>query len=465
MLFAFRESRRGLSTHFSLLNGSRRVRKFGRPARTKNEKVCTLSPSHPTGLETTSFVVTSYPAVVWQPNCARTGSIHIPPEPSLFPQRILVALETDQGVEYVAASGWDRVYLLWMFRNFRSLPQNVLSPRQKQLIGSLYGEASNYDSHDLHGAVVVGTVEDFRPSSLAPLPSPVKGGKPVAHEASQPEAPNLGSKPFYAGWRLTFNRMTLRIATAAAVVVIAALAWHQLGAQSVAGSASTEPAARSANASPVAASKAVTKELPEKEWPDKDLTRKEPAPASIEPATNAAIATPQTETARKPEATIAHVVTAAPAVERSTAPPARSVPPTIAAKPTQAIAAVSKPNEAAAIVHHPETASPKVSEAVADSPRMLISGRPQKLVYPVCPETQARGKVSLQAVVGFDGAVNRVKVLTGDRALAAAAIEAVRQWRYEPSAPHLERETNITISFISDEVVAVSFPNSAPLSR
>jgi hypothetical protein len=52
--------------------------------------------------------------------------------------------------------------------------------------------------------------------------------------------------------------------------------------------------------------------------------------------------------------------------------------------------------------------------------------------------------------------------------LAAAAVEAVRQWRYEPfsgAAPRLERETNITISSISNEVVAVSFPSSAPLSR
>ena len=71
-------------------------------------------------------------------------------------------------------------------------------------------------------------------------------------------------------------------------------------------------------------------------------------------------------------------------------------------------------------------------------------------------------------MVSYDGAVSRVRVLTGDRTLAAAAVEAVRQWRYEPFsgvAPRLERETNITISFISNEVVAVSFPGSAPLSR
>ena len=70
--------------------------------------------------------------------------------------------------------------------------------------------------------------------------------------------------------------------------------------------------------------------------------------------------------------------------------------------------------------------------------------------------------------MGYDGAVNRVRVLTGDRALAAAAIEAVKQWRYEPfsgAVSPLERETNITISFISNEVVAVSFPASTPLSR
>ncbi len=394
-------------------------------------------------------MVTSYPHGVWQPNCAKAGSIHIPPELPLFPQRVLVALDTDQDVEYVTASGWDRVYLLWMFRNFRSLPQNVLSARQKQLIGSLYREASNYSSDELHGAVVVGTVEDFRPSSLATLPSSVKTGKRVAREESLPDVPTLGSKPFYA--RLTLNRMTLKVATAALVLAIAILAWHQLGAQPVAGSSSTQTAAaeRRTDEPLVTASEAVAKKVPQKD----------PIPASVEPAANPAVA---------PPLTTAHVGTAAPAVQRSAAPPARSIPQDIT-RPAQTLAAVSKTNETTALIHHPVTASPKISAAtVADSSRVQISGRPQKLVYPVCPETQARGKVSLQAVVGYDGAVSRVRVLTGDRTLAAAAVEAVRQWRYEPfsgTAPHLERETNITISFISNEVVAVSFPNSAPLSR
>jgi TonB family protein len=366
----------------------------------------------------------------------------------LFPQRVLVALETDQGVEYVTASGWDRVYLMWMFRNFRSLPQNVLSLRQKQLIGSLYRETSNDGAHELRDAVAVGTVEDFRPSSLLPLPSSVKTRKRVAREKDN--APTFGTKPFYDG--LTFKRMTLRVATAATLLVIAILAWHQLGAQLVAGSSSAQTSVmRRTDESQAIAKVAIAQNLPHTDI----------GTASVEPAANPA-ASPADDISTVPEATTARVVTAAPAVQRSAAPLVRGATQTA---PQQTLPAVNTPGDATRTIHHQLTPSPKMLEAVADPPRTQISGRPRKLVYPVCPETQARGKVSLQAVVGYDGTVSRVRVLTGDRTLAAAAIEAVRQWRYEPSAPHLERETNITISFISNEVVAVSFPNFAPLSR
>src|SRR5580704_13379526 len=91
--------------------------------------------------------------------------IQVRMEFSLFSQRVLVALDNGQEVVYAAASGWDRVYLYWMFRNFRYLRQNVLSPRQKRYIGRLYGQSSS-DAQDLHEAFVVGTVENFWPSSL-----------------------------------------------------------------------------------------------------------------------------------------------------------------------------------------------------------------------------------------------------------------------------------------------------------
>jgi hypothetical protein len=150
----------------------------------------------------------------------------------LFSQRVLIALDTGQGVVYAPASGWDRVYLLWTFRNFRSLPQNVLSPRQQQLIGSLYRGSSNYRPHELRHAVVVGTVEEFRPSSLATRSSSFKAGRlvPDAPAAKSASFHVPGLTPFYARFA---NRVTLRVGTAALVVAIAILAWHQLGAEPV----------------------------------------------------------------------------------------------------------------------------------------------------------------------------------------------------------------------------------------
>ena len=366
----------------------------------------------------------------------------------LFSQRVFVALDTGEGVVYAAASGRDRVYLLWLFRNFRSLPQNVLNPRQQRLIASLYHEASRDHPHQRSEAMVVGTVEDFRPLSLPTFPSSVKAGKTRTSGKTSASVRTVGLNLFFR--RFAFNRITLKVGTAALVLATAILAWHRLGAQPVADSTSAPTVAGGhPTDAPIA----------------NNLTPKDPGPAIVEPAS-----VPLAGTNLESATATADVGTVTPAVQRSEAPSALNVPqPTPAPKtPTLAAAGKRGPNDATASTHHPIAPSPKVYEASTDQPRMQISGRPRKLVYPVCPETQARGKVSLQAVVGYDGAVSRVRVLTGDRTLAAAAIEAVRQWRYEPfsgTAPRLERETNITISFISNEVVAVSFPNSAPLSR
>ena len=57
-------------------------------------------------------------------------------------------------------------------------------------------------------------------------------------------------------------------------------------------------------------------------------------------------------------------------------------------------------------------------------------------VAPIYPEKarhkRLEGDVLLQAAVNQDGTVDSVQVLNGDPQLVAAAVEAVRQWRYEP---------------------------------
>ena len=342
----------------------------------------------------------------------------------MFSQLVLVALDTGGGVIYAPASGWDRVYLMWIFRNFHSLPQTVLNPRQQRLIGSLYRGAARHSAQELHDAAVVGTVEDFNSSSLSALPNSSKARKLNGRGSAGVPALEQG-QPFHA--RFALNRITLRVCAAALVAIIAILAWRELGAQPI-----SDSGARSMTAA---------------------------APVSDEPSANAK---DSGAAINQPPSNSVAVLTPSPALIAGTMATTETT-----AQPSAKTSGVPGKREAAS-VQLPATVPASVYEAAADQPRRRLSGRPRQLVYPVCPRTDARGKVSLQAVVGDDGAVNQVEVLTGDRVLAAAAIEAVRQWRYEPSSgviQGVERETDITVSFISDQVVAVGFPNYASVSR
>ena len=75
-------------------------------------------------------------------------------------------------------------------------------------------------------------------------------------------------------------------------------------------------------------------------------------------------------------------------------------------------------------------------------------------VAPVYPpsalQLRKEGSVELLATVSKTGAIDKVKVLSGDASLAAAAVKAVRQWKYRPyllNSEPVEIETQITIRF------------------
>lgn len=61
-----------------------------------------------------------------------------------------------------------------------------------------------------------------------------------------------------------------------------------------------------------------------------------------------------------------------------------------------------------------------------------------------------QGPVVLNAVVGIDGSVHGIKVISGDPQLVQAAADAVRQWRFQPhllKGKPAEFETRITVNF------------------
>jgi len=74
--------------------------------------------------------------------------------------------------------------------------------------------------------------------------------------------------------------------------------------------------------------------------------------------------------------------------------------------------------------------------------------------YPRIAKTiHLSGSVLLRAVIGTDGEVHEIEVLSGNPILAEAARQAVRQWRYRPTMLNgqaVEVETQITVNFVLD---------------
>ena len=73
----------------------------------------------------------------------------------------IIQLDTAIGPRYVQPNLLQRAYLLWTFRNFFSLPQQVLRPRERRLIDRLWSE-NRFVSLSIAGASdrpVIGRVE------------------------------------------------------------------------------------------------------------------------------------------------------------------------------------------------------------------------------------------------------------------------------------------------------------------
>lgn len=64
--------------------------------------------------------------------------------------------------------------------------------------------------------------------------------------------------------------------------------------------------------------------------------------------------------------------------------------------------------------------------------------------YPeLARQYQLKGKVKIEATVSPDGSVKKTRVVGGSPLLAGAALDAVKQWKYEPG----QKETVETIDF------------------
>jgi protein TonB len=75
----------------------------------------------------------------------------------------------------------------------------------------------------------------------------------------------------------------------------------------------------------------------------------------------------------------------------------------------------------------------------------------QPIYPPIARQARVQGAVELRAIISKNGTIENLVVVRGHPMLSAAAIEAVRQWRYRPyllNGEPIEVETEITVNFL-----------------
>jgi protein TonB len=85
----------------------------------------------------------------------------------------------------------------------------------------------------------------------------------------------------------------------------------------------------------------------------------------------------------------------------------------------------------------------------------LLPGRLLHKVDPNYPQAaladRISGDVTLVATITKNGSMDKVKVIDGPEALRAAALDAVRQWRYQPwqlDDRPVDVQTTMTVTFV-----------------
>jgi TonB family protein len=84
----------------------------------------------------------------------------------------------------------------------------------------------------------------------------------------------------------------------------------------------------------------------------------------------------------------------------------------------------------------------------------VLTYKVQPVYPPEARRMHVQGNVVIDATVTAQGQVDEVKLVSGDAMLAAAALDAVRRWRYTPyslNGKPIPKQTRITISFIAPQ--------------
>ena len=403
-------------------------------------------------------------------------------------------LETPQGFARIELSPRQRLYLLWTFRNFRHLSVQLLNLRERELVNSLFRDDAEVMPEVDDSDLVIGVVENFvshktgAGASARPkvIPKKVQPKTVMAQAAAVARRPDSVSREAMAA---TSGAARTGLATAELATV--GLATKPATTERATTGIETERAnARPMVVQPSRAERRRRKLL---------ITRVATAFAALCLCVGSVAAWYRIQGLPVSQANNRQVRAVAANSPNSVEAEARVAPSVAQAAPVAPSAAASGVASEAGAEHVSATeaalrsasitaAVPAsmvahvamdqsisnlgacVRDAASTSARPLpgqdgvieASRAPLYSVYPDSPDGRVHGAVSLKAGLDAAGKVRTVKLISGNRALAIAAMRAVRQWRYRPylkDGQPVATETYVVISFISDDVVSmISLP-------
>ena len=203
---------------------------------------------------------------------------------------------------------------------------------------------------------------------------------------------------------------------------------------------------------PAAATKTVAKSVPPARAPQSTVVKKQATPVQN-----------QKKTSAEPVASDAPVVSAT----RTVLPPLDVE--VVAGDKHRTVHPGS--NTAKVEITNPATQSNALAAATDAAERERIAADTPAQSYPLLgQQMRVQGSVVLQALIGTDGVIQNLRVLSGPGILASAAQQAVREWRFKPIVQNgqpVESQAKITVNFtikIADGSSKTTLAESQPLT-
>ena len=381
-------------------------------------------------------------------------------------------LRTEAGAVYLRPSQWQRLRLRWAFRHFHVLSPQVLSRRDRSLIEKLSRSAQITPVMPLPEGTVFGVVEEpHSVSSVAVRRSVTTRLEDLSDFEERIESPDVSGRQEVRGGRAMARGPVAGLVALSAVCAALILA-RVFGVlpgnaspahpQTMTSGHASDSAKAQGVESPashsVPASPATPSSVPLEK---KRAAAPVPAEAAVVPAP---LPLPRKSSILSNEAGQPAIASGAGAPTLPTPIRAATPEPLIASPPPASLPPLA-PTPQNQPLEGIAAGSPDTATASGTPARLHVSELPQShVIYPVVSNPNLVGNVDLRAVIGADGTVKGVTVLSGSPKLAEAGIQAVRHWRFSPYevlGHPVEVETNIKISFLGEDAVSISSPSAA----